>query len=383
MNRCWPLSGVRLLLAAAVLAAATASCHQSAPKASAAADGGAGRPLPALVDAEPAPLSVQGNQLLAGGQPIRLRGVNRSGTEYACIHGWGVFNGGSDAASVDAIVSWHANVVRVLLNEDCWLGINGVPPQYSGQSYQQAIESYVQLLHKKGLYAELSLQWLAPGSDLAANGAPILDEDHGPSFWGSVAAAFKDDLSVFLGLQGEPFGIDYNCWLYGHEACSGLVGYDAAGMQEALTAVRNAGSGNVVAISGLAWANDLSGWLANEPKDSLDPAQLVAEAHVYGNNPCGAANGGACLDSTIAPVASVVPVVFGEVGETYNEAECSADNTNVILSWADAHNISYLVWTWNAWGDCQSLISSEDGTPNTSSPTDTRYASFVKEHLAS
>src|SRR2546427_6019816 len=36
----------------------------------------------------------------SAGRPIRLRGVNRSGTEYACAQGWGMFDGPSDSASV-------------------------------------------------------------------------------------------------------------------------------------------------------------------------------------------------------------------------------------------------------------------------------------------
>src|SRR5438270_302068 len=53
-------------------------------------------------------LHVVGNQIVNGsGQPVRLLGVDRSGTEYACIQGWGFFDGPSDAASVQAIASWH------------------------------------------------------------------------------------------------------------------------------------------------------------------------------------------------------------------------------------------------------------------------------------
>src|SRR5437763_767987 len=80
------------------------------------------------------------------GTRVALRGVNRSGTEYACVQGFGIFDGRSDEASVIAIASWHINFVRVLLNEDCWLGINGVKPAYSGQNYRQAILNYVALL---------------------------------------------------------------------------------------------------------------------------------------------------------------------------------------------------------------------------------------------
>ena len=48
-------------------------------------------------------LHVQGNQIVNGsGQVVRLLGVDRSGTEYACIQGWGIFVGPSDATSVQA-----------------------------------------------------------------------------------------------------------------------------------------------------------------------------------------------------------------------------------------------------------------------------------------
>src|SRR6202521_2317978 len=67
-------------------------------------------------------IAVSGNHLVDGaGQVIQLRGVNRSGAEYACIQGWGIFDGPSDAASVQAIGSWHANGVGGPLKEDCWL----------------------------------------------------------------------------------------------------------------------------------------------------------------------------------------------------------------------------------------------------------------------
>ena len=55
-------------------------------------------------------------------QAVRLHGVNYSGTEYACIQGWGIFDGPCDDASVAAIRSWNANVVHIGLNEDCIAG---------------------------------------------------------------------------------------------------------------------------------------------------------------------------------------------------------------------------------------------------------------------
>src|SRR5438128_5693112 len=69
-------------------------------------------------------LHVSGNQILNGsGQVIHLYGVNRSGAEYACQQGWGMWDGPADATSVAAIKSWNVNIVRIPVNEDCWLNI--------------------------------------------------------------------------------------------------------------------------------------------------------------------------------------------------------------------------------------------------------------------
>ena len=85
-------------------------------------------------------LHVSGNKLLdSKGRLVHFRGVNRSGTEYACIQGWGIFDGPNGAASVRPMAKWHVNAVRIPLNEQCWLGINGVKPQYGGASYRRAI----------------------------------------------------------------------------------------------------------------------------------------------------------------------------------------------------------------------------------------------------
>ena len=83
----------------------------------------------AATDGGAAGLHVEGNKLVDDGKPVRLLGVDRSGTEYACIQGNGFFDGQVDQAAVTAILGWHTNAVRVPLNEDCWLGINGAPAQ--------------------------------------------------------------------------------------------------------------------------------------------------------------------------------------------------------------------------------------------------------------
>jgi endoglucanase len=97
---------------------------------------------------------------------------------------------------VHAIAAWHTNIVRVPLNEDCWLGINGAAPAYSGANYQAAIVNYVNLLHANGLYAILDLHWSAPGAQQATGLQAMVDADHGLAFWSSMATTFKNDLAV-------------------------------------------------------------------------------------------------------------------------------------------------------------------------------------------
>ena len=60
---------------------------------------------------------------------------------------------------------WKINVVRIPLNEDCWLGLNGANP--SGDPYQKAIISYVNLINQNKMYVIVDLHWNAPGSTKA------------------------------------------------------------------------------------------------------------------------------------------------------------------------------------------------------------------------
>lgn len=74
-------------------------------------------------------IHIQGNRFYDDrtGQVVVLQGFSHSGTEFACINGYGIFDGPTDDNSISVMKNqWNANVVRIPLNEDCWLGINGV-----------------------------------------------------------------------------------------------------------------------------------------------------------------------------------------------------------------------------------------------------------------
>lgn len=333
-------------------------------------------PTPTTVPASPpvAGLHVQGNQLISStGQLVRFHGVNLSGPEYACIQGWGIFDGPSDAASVQEMTTWHINSVRVLLNEDCWLGINGVDPQYGGATYRSAIVNYVALLHQYGLSAELSLIWGAPGSNQATYQPGSPDEDHSPAMWASLAATFKGDSNVILAPWGETV-VDAGCFLNGG-VCEATYGsnntpYQTAGMQQAVNVMRGAGYTGPIAIPCIDYANDCSQWLTHMPNDPLH--QLVAEFHEYGDNTCADAT---CWNSQELPVLQQVPLLTGELGESVN-GTCSATFIDTYMAWADAHGVSYQGWTWDTWGNCGVLITDFNGTPTSG------FGQGYRAHLA-
>jgi len=292
----------------------------------------ASRPIPAV--------HVVKNKLVnALGKPIRLLGVDRSGTEYMCL-GSGIFYGPSGEASVKAMQSWHINAVRIPLNEDCWLDINGADPRYSGANYHAAIEHYVSLLNDAGIAVILDLHWSAPGSTRATGQEVMADQSHSPAFWKSVASTFKSRPDVVFDLYNEPYNISWSCWLHG---CYVAGGWETAGMQELVDDVRDAGATQPIMVGGLNHAGDVSQWLTYEPKDPLH--QLVASVHVYLPGAC---NTPGCWNGVLAPLAQHVPVVTGEMGEF----DCGDGFIDQYMNWADRAGISYLAWAWDAGWNC-------------------------------
>ncbi|WP_329112537.1 cellulase family glycosylhydrolase [Streptomyces sp. NBC_01353] len=328
-------------------------------------------------------LSVVGTRLTdQNGATRRLLGVNRSGGEFMCVQGHGIFDGPVDDASVRAIADWKANTVRIPLNEECWLGLDNIKPEYRGTNYINAVKGLVDRVLAHGMNPIVELHWTygqytgnsAGCSDIHAScQKPMPNAQYTPAFWTSVADTFKNDRRVVFDLFNEPYpdratsttAQAWSCWRDGG-TCPG-IGYEVAGMQDLLDAVRATGARNLVLVPGIAYSNDLSQWLSHRPTDTA--GNLAAAWHVYNFNTC---SNETCWDSTLAPVAAQVPLVAGEIGEN----TCGHGFIDRVMKWFDDRGLSYLGWTWNTW-NCSSgpaLITSYDGTP-------TAFGIGLRDHL--
>ena len=319
-------------------------------------------------------IHVLGNHLVdASKTPIVLRGADVSGTEFVCAQNYtsDAYGGAplGSASTFEAMRSWNINVIRLPLNEDCWLDINGV--EIGGSAYRAAIEAEVAAAHAAGLFVILDLHWTAPGTQRALSQNPEPDADHSPAFWTSVASTFVSDAAVIFDLFNEPYDYwgtnpdPWAGWLNGDVQSEYLTGgtpytvtaqWSTAGMQQLLTVVRATGAGQPILINGLDWANDDSGWLTHAPQDPL--GQIIVGAHIYPGESCDTVS---CWSGVFPALAATYPVLIGETGDS------SAGPVTFLptfFGYAEAQGWSYLAWTWNPWQDSSNvLISDWTGTP--------------------
>ena len=195
-----------------------------------------GRPClaaPAVAGAAPQ-LRVAGNHLVDGrsGQTFVPRGVNWPSFEYACSDGYGYSNSasaqnvGPDAAGAALIASWHINTVRLPLNQDCWLGEDGLPKFGKTSGYRAAVRRWVVGAAQGGPRRGAGPALVGARRVWSSDGQRAMPDDRSDDFWSSVARTFKKDRSVIFDVFNEPysrydtngtliFDLTWNCWRNG------------------------------------------------------------------------------------------------------------------------------------------------------------------------
>lgn len=340
---------------------------------------------------------VVGNRLVnSAGQVVHLHGVNSAGSEFACNEGgadgagFATLGGPLDVPSTYvAMQGWNVNAVRVPLNEQCWLGINGVKPDFSGIAYRDTIKTVVQRIQAAGMVAILDLHRNAPGTFSTSNrGQEVMpDADHSPRFWTSVAETFRNEKNVFFDLFNEPHPSDtqmnrdsdrwgWKCWLEGctHSrlADGTPATWRSVGMQTLLDVVRSTGATNPVIVNGNGWSSDLNGFLASGIRDSA--GQMIAGIHTYDFSEAKFPEMWTSqIGGPVKEVAEVYPVIVGEIG--YRNSTGPVRYLDKALPFLDSVGVSYLAWTWNPWKENFGLIADWSGT------AEVGQGQFYRSHL--
>jgi hypothetical protein len=370
--------------------ASAATCHVLATSA-ADASKSATAAVTVTASTPPAPppsssgLRVSGNKILNdAGQAVRLLGANYSQAEYACMLDGVTFYAKPDQALVDTWKKWGFTAIRIPLDENCWLGTNGLPiGGLTAAKYQAEIKAFVDLLTANGIASVVDLHRSWPGNGTPGNQQTCMpDADHSPAFWTSVANTFKGNGSVLFDLFNEPCAPDWNCWANGG-ACGednqGTITYTAVGMKSLVATVRATGATNIIVIGGNQYAHDLSKWVANKPTDTLNPPQIMAAQHMYGDE-CGTNN--SCLTPSsqygdIASISASYPVLMGEFGGSYGAGSnenlgCGTAIPTAIMGFLNGLGQHYTAWNWN-WngisGNCNNGDFPLTTNGNTGTPT--------------
>jgi aryl-phospho-beta-D-glucosidase BglC (GH1 family) len=318
---------------------------------------------------------------------VELHGADRAGSEWTCLYSSSL-NDHTGQTAISAMKAWNINAVRIPLNEDCWLGINGVV--FGGAKYQAALKAYVTLLTSNGMAVILDLHWAAPGSEQANGQLGMADANHAPAFWSQVAAAYashgasdtSSNSKVVFDLFNEPFITSWSCWLNGGTCAKDYKGasYQAAGMAQLYKAVRATGAKNVVILGGLGYSNDFSQWV-QEVKLIPGASNIAASWHEYSNNAtynnfqyscpnewngysgtCPTAAQTAKASSIPSVLSAGYPFVVGETEVSYEGRPALLSWWQGMLTWIDDQEQSYLAWDWNIVAPPE-LITNFNGTP--------------------
>jgi endoglucanase len=294
-----------------------------------------------------APYKVMGAQILdRNGHTHLFRGLDRPSLEWSCS---------GDITEIDyqtMAQAWHANVVRLPLNQDCW--IQDSTNQAYDSGYQGIVDAQVRWAKKYNMDIILDLHWSDKGdygvgyhclNTSGANCQQDMADAHSVTFWQQVASKYKNDPQVLFELYNEPkvggyspSAANWDTWLNGGMSS----GFAVHGMQELYSTVRNAGADNLVIVGGLDWSFDLSGVASH----AVMGTNIVYNTHVYNQNP------ESSWYSSFAYLAANYPVIATEFGD--HSGSCSTKLNTDFTSYAEANAVGGSMaptnkLSWTAW----------------------------------
>ena len=288
-------------------------------------------------------LRTSGNRIIKSttGEPVLLRGLNRSGLEYSDPDEQGFLSGASLSRNEIQFISqsWRCNIIRLPFNQDFVLhGHNG----RTAEEYRQALDQVIYWASMFGAYTLLDLQWLDAERIYGGNRnfvAP-LPNMQSIELWSTLARRYRDEPAVLYDLFNEPHDRLPDD-PYPLNKPDGTT-YPASQMKVTMNewqpwartlteAISNPNPDALVYIAGTNWAYDLR----RMPIDDLD--NVVYSTHIYPNK-------GTDWDNVFGDLSASVPVFAGELGGT--ESPDELDYVRRLLDYLRQKEIGFTAWSW-------------------------------------
>ena len=315
------------------------------------------------------PYTVSGNQILgAHNEQYIFHGMGRDGLEFECTgdpqldSAHLAFMGPGTSGSGGTY--WWGNTVRLPLSEGFWLKGSKTQSCTSVQ-YQALVKKIVDSLTALKLNVVIDLQWTdaggTAGTDNGGAGFDMADADS-VTFWSQVATIYKSYTNVLFELYNEPHPSSWSCWaapcsITDTDTQTGITyTYPGVGLQALVDEVRKVGATNVAIVAGMNWGYDFSQLASNPITDSGNNLAYDTHPYPYGGKQPADWNTSFGFLTTTAPVMSL------ENGEY----DCGTTYMSQLLSYFDAHQMSWIGWAWFSTGSAcgyPQVITDYSGTP--------------------
>lgn len=240
-------------------------------------------------------LATSGNRIVRRDtrEPVLLRGVNRSGFEYADDPGI------TEEEIAQIVNGWKANIIRLPFNQQRVFDL--------GEAYLRRIDQVIEWAAGLGAYTLLDLQWLVDEI------APLPDQQS-PRLWRMLADRYYANPAVLYDLYNEPHDVGVADWNYWATLLTDTI--------------RSVHINSLVFVSGMDWGYDLRGV-------HVDAPDIVYSTHVYPEKQ------GKWKDA-FGRIAARRPVFAGEWGGWDQHVDWGRD----LARYFERLGMGWTAWSW-------------------------------------
>ena len=277
-----------------------------------------------------------------------LRGVNRSGLEYAWLPDFLGSVGITEDEMEQIVRVWGANIVRVPFNQDMVLPPDGFDPnQYDPNQYLTALDTMIERAARRGAYTLLDLQWLdhttarGTNNDGSKNFVAPLPNLKSLELWSTLALRYREEPAVLFDIFNEPHdplendpvqlqGIrdDWSTFDIGSRKVTMKEWQPWA--KQLVLAIRSVHPEALIFVPGINWAYNLDG----HPLRDMDG--LAYSTHVYKDK----APDEDSWEDAFGELSEDVPVFAGEWGGT------DIQWGQALAEYLAKHTVGWTAWSW-------------------------------------